>query len=148
MQGYFNLLAGNPQEARRLINAALAQSPNLVLAQAFLIQIDLVQDRKTEARQLAEQLAAANSRSPLALLNRGLVNIAYFNLSAAIKDFQAAIAINPRFLDAYIYLAKIWLGSDYLDRARERCRKGFTISPEQWRRAVFGRFHPPGFSGL
>jgi tetratricopeptide (TPR) repeat protein len=130
MEGYFSLLAGNPQEARRLLETARSKSPNFILAQALLIQIDLVQDRKAEARQSAEQLLASAPRSPQALLSRGLVNIASFDLPAAIKDLQAALAINPDFLEAYIYLAKIWLGSDYLDRAQRVVEKALRLAPE------------------
>ena len=130
MAGYFNLLAGNPQEAQRLMEAALSRSPNFVLAQSFLTQIYLVQDRKTEARRLAEQAVASAPRSPQALLALGLVKIASFDLPAAVKHFQAALAIDPHFVEAYIYLAKIWLGSDYLDRARRAVEQAQRLAPD------------------
>jgi tetratricopeptide (TPR) repeat protein len=130
MEGYFSLLTGNSRQARSLLEAARSQAPDFVLPQALLIQIDLVQNRKTEARKLAEQLAASAPRSPQALLSRGLVNIAYFDLPAAIINLQAALAVDPDFLEAYIYLAKIWLGSDYLDRAQKVVEHALRLAPE------------------
>lgn len=130
MKAYFSLLAGNPQEAQRLLETALAKSPNFVLSQAMLTQIYLVQDRKAEARELANQSLATAPRSPRALLSRGLVHIAHFNLPAAIRDFQTALAIDPNFVEAYIYLAKIWLGSDYLDRARNTIAQARRLAPD------------------
>jgi tetratricopeptide (TPR) repeat protein len=130
MEAYFSLLASNPQEAQRLLETVRAKSPDSVLSQSILTQIYLVQDRKAEARQLADQLVALAPRSPRALLSRGLVNIAYFNLPGAIQDFQTALAIDPHFLEAYIYLAKIWLGSDYLDRARKTIEHARRLAPD------------------
>ena len=130
MEAYFSLLTGNSQQARSLLEAAQSRAPDFVLAKALLIQIDLVQNRKTEARNSARQLAASAPRSPQALLSRGLVNIAYFDLPAAIRDLQAALDIDPDFLEAYIYLAKIWLGSDYLDRAQKVVDRALQLAPD------------------
>ncbi len=55
MDGYFSLLAGKPEEAQRLLEVAISRAPDFVLPQSFLAQIYLVQDRKAEARRLAEQ---------------------------------------------------------------------------------------------
>lgn len=129
MTGYFHLLAGNPQEAQRLLEAAQGRNPGLVLPQSLLVQIYLVQNRKDAARSLAEQLVAAAPRSPQAWLSLGLVKIAYFDLPAAVQHFQRALEIDPQFVDAYIYLAKIWLGSDYLDRAQRAVARARQLAP-------------------
>ncbi|MBM4289385.1 MAG: tetratricopeptide repeat protein, partial [Deltaproteobacteria bacterium] len=131
MQGYFSLLAGRPQEAQRLMEAAMAGAPDFVLPRSFLVQIFIVQNRKAEARRLAEQLIAAAPRSPQAHLAMGLVQIAFFDLPAAIRSFQTAVSLDPRFLEAHIYLAKIWLGSDYLDRARKVVEVAQQLAPEE-----------------
>ena len=54
----------------------------------------------------------------MALLSMALVKIANFELPAARQFLQKALTTDPRFVDAYVYLAKIWLGSDYLGRAK------------------------------
>ena len=131
MTGYFSLLAGQPQEAERLLRTAISQAPALVLPRAFLTQIFIVQDRKAEARQLAEETLALAPRSPQAQLGMGLVNIALFQLPTAVKNLETALALDPRFLEAYLYLAKIWLGSDYLDRARQMVERARRIAPEE-----------------
>ena len=130
MAGYFQLLAGNPQEAQRLLEAAPARAATFVLPQSLLVQIYLVQNRKDAARSLAAELVAAAPRSPQAWLSLGLVKIASFDLTAAVQHFQRALEIDPNFVDAYIYLAKIWLGSDYLDRAQRAVARARQLAPE------------------
>ncbi|MGQ9920875.1 MAG: tetratricopeptide repeat protein [Desulfobacca sp.] len=129
MAGYFYLVAGNPQEAQRLLETAQARAPSLVLPQSLLVQIYLVQNRKDTARSLAEQVVAAAPHSPQAWLSLGLVKIAFFDLPAALQHFKRAVELDANFVEAYIYLAKIWLGSDYLDRAQWAVTRARQLAP-------------------
>jgi len=131
MAGYFSLLAGRVEEARSLLEAALTQAPSLALPRALLSQIYLVQNRKDAARTAAAQALAQNPASPAAQLTMALVNIAFFDLNAARQHLEKAISLDSNFVDAYVYLAKIWLGSDYLDRAWKTIEPALRLAPRE-----------------
>ena len=44
------------------------------------------------------------------------------------KLLEESLAADPHFLEAYVYLARLWLGADYLDRAWEIISKALEIS--------------------
>jgi tetratricopeptide (TPR) repeat protein len=130
MAGYFALLVGRVDEARSHLGAAVkAPAPAGMLAQAFLAQIEIVQNRKQEALADASQALSLSPDSPMALLSMALVKIAYFDLPAARQFLEKALAADPRFVDAYVYLAKIWLGSDYLGRAQKTIDQALRLTP-------------------
>ena len=130
MSGYFSLLAGRVEEARSRLEAALTLSPPAPrLARPLLAQIDLVQNRKDAAQAGASQALAQAPESPMALFSLGLVKMAAFDLPAATRYLQKAIDADPRFVDAYVYLAKIWLGSEHLSRAQKTIDRALQIAP-------------------
>lgn len=130
MSGYFALMAGRVEEARSQLQAAVNLPPPAPrLARALLPQIDLVQNRKEAAQTAASQALAQAPDSPMALFSMGLVKLASFDLSGATQYLQKAIVVDPRFVDAYVYLAKIWLGSEYLSRAQQTIDQALQIAP-------------------
>jgi tetratricopeptide (TPR) repeat protein len=131
MLGYFALLAGKVDQARAALKAAASEGSAEVLARSLLAQIYLAQNHKDAARQEASQALARAPDSPLALLTMGLVRIAYFDLPEAVRDLQKALKADPSFVDAYVYLAKIWLGSEYLARARRTIEAALTLAPRE-----------------
>lgn len=131
LTGYLALASGQPQEAQRLLEAARQQAPALVLPPALLVQIHLVQNRKELARTQAEQLVSQAPRSALAWLSKGLVQIAYFDLAAATASLQQASELDPHFVEPQLYLTRIWLGSDYLDRAQQTIQRALKLAPNQ-----------------
>jgi len=145
MAGYFHLLAGNPREAQRCLEAASGRAPDFVLPSSLLVQIHLVQNRRDTARQLAEQLLATAPRSPQAWISLGLVKIASFDLPGAIKCFHTAIELDATAVEAYIYLAKIWLGSDYLDRAQRAITRARELAPDSGEVLAMAGFVRLGF---
>ena len=131
MSGYVALLAGRVEEARSQLEMALTlPSPAPRLARPLLAQIDLVQNRKEAAQGEASQAQALAPDSPMALFSLGLVKMATFDLPAATRYLQKAIDADPRFVDAYVYLAKIWLGSEYLSRAQKTIDRALQIAPQ------------------
>ncbi len=130
MSGYVALLADRVGEARTRLQAAVTLPPPAPqLARPLLAQIDLVQNHKEAAQSEASQALAQAPSSPMALFSMGLVKMAYFDLPAATRYFQKAIEVDPRFVTAYVYLAKIWLGSEYLSRAQAIIGKALQIAP-------------------
>lgn len=128
MTAYFAILAGRVEQAKPALEAVIREAPDVALPRAFLTQVYLVQNRKDAARSGAAALARFPD-SPLALLTLGLVRMSYFELPAATQLLEKAIALDPCFVDAYVYLARIWLGSEYLARARQTIEKALRLAP-------------------
>lgn len=131
MTGYFALMAGQVDQAQKLLESAGAQDPQFALPQALLAQIALVQNRKAAAQSAADRAVALNPKSPAALVTLALVNLAHFNLETARQNLEKALAADPSGVDAYIYLARIWLGSDYLHRARRTIETALQLAPRE-----------------
>ncbi len=130
MSGYFALLAGRADEARSRLQAAVTLAPPAPrLALPLLAQINLVQNRKEAALAEASRALTLAPNSPMALFSMALVKMASFDLPGATRYLQEAIAADPRFLEAYVYLAKIWLGSEYLSRAQQTIDKALHLAP-------------------
>lgn len=128
MSGYFSMLAGKIEDAKGFLTDPRITGQEASMAHSFLSQILLVQNHKKEAATEATLALDLNRQSPLAGMSNALVKIAYFDLPVAKKFLDDALSADPRFLQAYLYMARIWLGSDYLDRARECIEKAIEIS--------------------
>jgi len=128
MAGYFSMLAGKIEEASAFLNAPHISGQEASMAHSLLSQMLLVQNHKKEAAAEAALALELNGQSPLARLTNGLVRIAWFDLPEARRFLDDALAADPHFLQAYLYMARIWLGSDYLDRARKCIAEALAIS--------------------
>ncbi len=131
MTAFFAMVAGRVDQARSALETAVRQYPEPVLPRALLAQIYLVQNGKDAARREASAALSRNPNSPLALLTSGLVRMAFFEPTEAAQYFDKAINADPRFVDAYVYLARIWLASEYLDRARNVIDKALRLAPRE-----------------
>jgi tetratricopeptide (TPR) repeat protein len=135
MAGYFAMLIGKVPEARQLFsNAAAGSSPVArLLAWCYLAQMDIVQNRKAEARNQADQALALMPASPLALLTRALANIADFQVPAAQQRLEKALDTDPGFMDAALYLTRVYLGGDYFIKARRTMAHALSLAPHEAR---------------
>ncbi len=129
MCGYFSLMAGKVEEARGRLEAVPETAPAGHLARAQLAQIYLVQNRKEAALKEAGAALSRSPNSPGALLSFALVKLASFDLRAATAYLEKALQADPGFIPAYAYLAKIWLGSEYLGRAQKTIDKALRLAP-------------------
>jgi tetratricopeptide (TPR) repeat protein len=131
MSGYFALLSGRAKEARSRLEAAVTLPPPAPrLAQPLLAQIDLAQNHNQAALAEASRALALAPDSPMALFSMGLVELASFKLPAATRYLQKAIDADPRFVTGYVYLAKVWLGSEYLSRAQRTIDQALQMAPQ------------------
>jgi tetratricopeptide (TPR) repeat protein len=130
MSGYFAMLAGKAERAKSTLET-VREGPAASLARSLLAQIYLVQNRKDAALAEASQALSRSPASPMALLTMGLVKIANFDLPQATGYLEKALAADPRFVDAHVYLAKIWLGSDYLARAQKTIDAALSLAPRE-----------------
>ncbi len=128
---FFALMTGKPERAMVLLDQALSLAPNHVGGQALRAQLDLVANRKAEARIRAEQTLAANPESALTLVSAGLADIAHFDLPKARQRMTQAAHLDPSFVEPLIYLARLQLGSEHLDQARTTLDRALAIAPRE-----------------
>lgn len=131
MSGYFSLLSGKVEEARSLLSDCAGETAAGVMARSLLAQILLAQNRKDMAAEEAARALKDRPSSPLACMTTGLVRIAYFDLPKARELMEEATRLDPTFVDAYLYQARIWLGGEYLDKAWETIQKALALAPRE-----------------
>jgi tetratricopeptide (TPR) repeat protein len=129
MGGYFALMAGKVEEARVRLQAVPEQAPITTLARSLLAQIYLVQNRKELALKEAQAAISRSPGSPAAQVSFALAKMAFFDLQTAARHLEKAIQADPAFVPAYVYLAKIWLGSEYLGRAQKTIDRALGLAP-------------------
>jgi tetratricopeptide (TPR) repeat protein len=128
MSGYFSMLVGKIDEAKKLLTDSRISGRDAAIAHSLLSQIYLTQNSKEDAAREAAAALEANGESPMARMTSALVKISYFELPKAMKLLDRSLAADPHFLEAYVYLARLWLGADYLDRAWKIIGKAMEIS--------------------
>jgi len=128
MSGYFSMLAGKIDQARTLLTDSRISGRDSGIAHSLLGQIYLIQNSKEQASSEVAIAMRENSESPMVRMTAALVKISYFDLPAARRLLEESLAADPHFLEAYVYLARLWLGADYLDRAWEIIGKALEIS--------------------
>lgn len=128
MAGYFSMLIGKIEPAKAFLSDPAISGRDQAMARSLLAQIYLVQNRKKDASREASSALSTNRASPMALMTEALVRISYFDLPEAERLLEESIAKDPRFVEAYVYLARLQLGADYLDRAWKTISKALEIS--------------------
>ncbi len=128
MSGYFSMLVGKIEEAKALLTDSRISGRESAIAHSLLGQIYLIQNSKEQASGEAATAMQVNGESPMARMTAALVKISDFDLPEARRLLEEALAADPHFLEAYVYLARLWLGADYLDRAWEVIGKALEIS--------------------
>jgi tetratricopeptide (TPR) repeat protein len=128
MSGYFSMLAGKIDEAKTLLTDSRISGRESAIAHSLLSQIYLIQNSKEQASSEVAIAMRENGQSPMVLMTAALVKISYFDLPAARKLLEDSLAADPHFLEAHVYLARLWLGADYLDRAWEIISEALEIS--------------------
>ncbi len=128
MSGYFSMLVGKIEEAKALLTDSRISGRESAIAHSLLGQIYLIQNSKKLAAGEAAAAMQINGESPMVLMTSALVKISYFDLPAARRLLEESLAADPHFLEAYVYLARLWLGADYLDRAWQVIGQALEIS--------------------
>jgi tetratricopeptide (TPR) repeat protein len=128
MSGYFSMLVGKIDQAKALLMDSRISGRESAIAHSLLSQIYLVQNSKEQASGEAATAMRENSESPMVRMTAALVKISYFQLPEARRLLEESLAADPHYVDAYVYLARLWLGGDYLDRAWEVIGKALEIS--------------------
>ena len=72
---------------------------------------------------------------PVAYLNLGVINFMEGNYNLAVKNYQAAIQLNPGYAEAYFNMGAVYYKQNLLQKAEEVFLKALEIEPQ------YGRAH-------
>ncbi len=125
-RAFSELMYGNAQEARRLLERIPAGDPNYALAQGLLSNVWLAQDDKQQALQAAERAVQSGPRSPSAYLNLSLAQQSHFQIPEALKSARKALELDPDFVSAQVQVARLLFASGDTRRAEQIARQGLT----------------------
>jgi tetratricopeptide (TPR) repeat protein len=123
------LAVGSIDEARDDLSQALAIDSSNVDALALQSIIELTQNDKIEALQLANQAVAQDPRSAAALIALSFAQQAHFDISGALATLQDAVDRNPGHALAWSRLSELWLAVGDLDEAENAAEKAVSINP-------------------
>src|SRR5439155_5551013 len=102
-----DLVAGDAAAARARLESVAPSDPNYALVQGLLSNAYLAQNNKEQARVAARRAVAAAPDSPSAHLALSLVEQSYFDLPAATRSVERALALDPAFLQASVQYARL-----------------------------------------
>ena len=122
---------GNPLEAEASIKRALELDPNNAVAHAYYAEI-LVDQGSTTALKAADESKVAQALAPDTLLThraRGYVLEATANYEEAVREYQAAIAINKNIPDLHIQLGINYSALGLYDQAIQEYSNANALNP-------------------
>jgi tetratricopeptide (TPR) repeat protein len=123
------LSSGRVEAARKVIAEVLEQDPAESQALALLAIIEVVQNNKEKALQLAGQGLAASLRSAAAALALSYAQQANFDISAALATLIKAEELHPDNAEIKARLAELQLSVGDLDKAAATAAKAVRLDP-------------------
>ena len=117
------------QSAEKIIVARLMnepQNPDLV---TFLAEVRLDQGRPAEALQLATEAEQLAGPTALRAQIAGLADSALGHLGPAETQFRRAIQLDPKFVPAHYYLARLLYTRNRFDEAIQESQTTISLSP-------------------
>jgi tetratricopeptide (TPR) repeat protein len=122
---------GNPLEAEASIKRALELDPNNAAAHAFYAEI-LIDQGVNNALKAAEESKVAQALAPDSLIThraRGYVLEATANYEEAVREYQAAIAINGNIPDLHLQLGINYSALGIYDQAVQEFSNANALNP-------------------
>lgn len=122
---------GNPLEAEASIKRALELDPNNAAAHAFYAEI-LIDQGPNNALRAAEESKVAQQLAPDSLIShraRGYVLEATANYEEAVREYEAAIAINPNIPDLHLQLGINYSALGIYDQAVQEFSSANALNP-------------------
>ncbi|HLV88957.1 MAG TPA: tetratricopeptide repeat protein [Candidatus Sulfotelmatobacter sp.] len=116
--------------AEKIIVSRLASEPRDAVLITYLAEVRLNQGRPEEALRLADE--AEQIGGPMALRSHvaGLAESAQGHLAPAEKDFRRAIELDPKFVPAHYFLARLLYTRNRFDEAIEESKAVIALSPD------------------
>jgi tetratricopeptide (TPR) repeat protein len=122
---------GNPLEAEASIKRALELDPNNAVAHAYYAEI-LIDQGPNNALRAAEESKVAEALAPSTLITRrarGYVLEATANYEEAVREYQAAIAINSNIPDLHLQLGINYSALGIYDQAVQEFSNANALNP-------------------
>lgn len=123
-RAFSELMYGNAEEAKRLLERIHAGDANYSMAQGLLSNVQLAQNDKDQALQAAQRAVQSGPRSPSAYLNLSLVQQSFFQIPEALKSAERALELDPDYVSAQVQVAKLLFASGSTGRAEQIARQG------------------------
>ncbi|HYK90035.1 MAG TPA: tetratricopeptide repeat protein, partial [Acidobacteriota bacterium] len=121
---FSELLYGDAQQARQILEKIPSSDPNYSIAQGLLSNVQLAQDDKNAALESAERAISSNGLSPSAYLNLSLAQQSFFRIPEALQSARRALEIDPQYVSAQVQVAKLLFGMGDTARAEQIVRRG------------------------
>jgi tetratricopeptide (TPR) repeat protein len=125
------LSVGQVEHATADINKALTLAPNNGLALALQAMINVVQNEKDKALQLAEAAVKAEPQAVSVQLALSYAEQINFHLPEAQAAVNEAVLINPEDGLVWARVAELWMAQGNLDKALQAAQNAAFISPNQ-----------------
>ena len=136
------LRVGRADQARSITDGILAIDSKHSAALALNAVIALVQDRKEDARDLAEQAVQSNPRSTPARMAMSYVQQAHFDVEGARDTLRYVTDDDSGNALVWARLSELWLATGYPHKALSAARKALRLSPQTSRtQTVLGFAH-------
>ena len=123
------LAVGRIDEAARDIERALSLNPNYGDAFALQSIVEVAQNEKERARDLAQRAVTADPNSASALIALSYAQQANFDLETALSSLQRAVQLSPENALAWARLAEMWLSFAQLSEALDAAKKAVALNP-------------------
>jgi tetratricopeptide (TPR) repeat protein len=124
------LATGDAAAARAELEAVLASSPDALRPLVMLSELHLTQNRKAEAAVAARRASVAHPDSVAAHVAAAQAAQAAFDLGAAGRELDAAIAIDPTDTRALVNRARIRFGTGDSEGARQDADRAAARAPD------------------
>jgi len=116
--------------AEKIIVGRLVNQPRDADLVTYLAEVRLNQGRAEEGLLLAENAEQIGGPTSLRSQIAGLAEIAQGHLSPAEKDFRRAIELDPKFIPAHYYLARLLYTRNRFDEAIQESKATIALSPD------------------
>jgi len=117
------------QAAEKIIVARLVDQPRDANLITFLAELRLEQGRTDEALNLIDESERIGGLTPLRAQLAGLAESARGQLTPAEKQFRQAIQLDPKFVPAHYFLARLLYTRNRFDESIEESKTTIALSP-------------------
>lgn len=125
-----HLLRGEVPQAQQALNRVLTFDSHDARAYSLRAIIDLVQNRKMEARVNAERAVAADPASSVAYLTLSWTQQAEFDLDGALASARQAVALDPDSPQALIQESRLLFGMGEIKPALQAAERARQRTPD------------------
>ncbi|MBN1806099.1 MAG: tetratricopeptide repeat protein [Sedimentisphaerales bacterium] len=111
-----NIQQNKFEEAEDLLNQLKIQEPNSLKIAAAQVQLNFRQNRTTEALRICDEMVN-NLKSASAYIFRARTNTSLKRIDEATKDFERAVALEPKNIEIWMLKSEFYRSIGRLDKA-------------------------------